>query len=177
MSPFHASSFCSLCTGLSSLFRLWNYKLIKNSCENDCCRIMTQTFVFHQQSLKNPLHLFKLAVALICVFSRFSRIQRTMQALPNVGLLQRKMGANCLFIPFLILFQQNAPYVLPLSALSLFVFILLQTKAEHTSFCLAVLFFPHYAPIYFSPVFLFSWPKFSVLLWSRRSSLHPPHCL
>lgn len=61
---------------------------------------MTQTFVFHQQTLKNPLQLFNLAVDLICVFSRFSRIQRTMPALPNVGLLQRKMGANCPFIPF-----------------------------------------------------------------------------
>lgn len=115
----------------------------------------------------------------MCVFGRFSRIHRTLQVLPNVGLLGGKMGANCLFIPFFCtLSEPNTPYILPLSVLSLFVFIL-STRA-HISFCLAVLFFSLYAPIYFNPVSLFShrsWLKFCMCLWSRCSSLHPPHCL
>lgn len=114
------------------------------------------------------------------VFGRFSRIQRTLQVLPNVGLLGGKMGANCLFIPFFcILSQPNPPYILPLSVLSPFVFIL-STRAHNISFCLGVLFFSLYAPIYFNPVSLFShrsWLKFCMCLWSFCSSLHPPNCL
>lgn len=149
VSRFRASSSFSVCIGIFSLFRLWNYT---QACRKQLCEgllmAMTQTVFFSSRTLKIPLECFNLASAwVVCLLQAAPRFYWTLRVWLNVWLLKRKMGSDSLV--WSSFFNPLQPHTPSLSCfcLSLFVFFF---KQKHGILKSAVLLYPLCAAIYFN---------------------------